>query len=189
MVFINFQKENKLQIVNPLTLTQMIQHYTIHNGAVKRWTSEPLMAAKKPKQHRVKPSKDNEEDRVSMWVFKSTNAWWRHIHVPIKKFIQKWVDPYSQPALSGEHKIISNDLYHTTMIMFVLKSIHIIAFGKQYNQAIVKAFVYIVNFCILKTLKSIFCKNIYMKNNSGVYVLEFESIALLMAHYQLLICL
>ena len=68
------------------------------------------------------------------------------------------------------------------MIMFVLKSIHIIAFGKQYNQAIVKEFVYIINFCILKTLKSIFCKNIYMKNNSGVYAFDFESIALLRAN-------
>ena len=102
--------------------------------------------------------------------------------MPIKIFNQKWVDSYIQPALLGEHKIIANDLYHTTMIMFVLKSIHIISFGRQYNQAIVKAFVYIVNFFILKTLQSIFCKNIYMKNNSGVYAFDFESIALLMAN-------
>ena len=102
--------------------------------------------------------------------------------MPINIFNQKWVDSYSQPAMLGEHKIIANDLYHTTMITFVFKSIHIIAFGRQYNQAIVKAFVYIVNFCILKTSKSIFCKSIYMKNNSGVYAFDFESILLLMAN-------
>ena len=140
------------------------------------------MAAKKTNQCLAKPLKENEEDRVSLWAFKSTKAWWRLIHVPIKIFNQKWVDSYSQPALSGEHKIIANDLYHTTIITFVFKSIHIIAFGKQYNQEIVKAFVYIVNFSILKTSKSIFCKSIYMKNNSGVYAFDFESIALLMAN-------
>ena len=61
------------------------------------------MATKKPKQHRAKPSMDNEEDRVSMRVFKLTNAWWRHIHVVFEIFNQKWADPYSQPAMSGEH--------------------------------------------------------------------------------------
>ena len=69
------------------------------------------MAAKKPRQCRAKPSKDNEEDRVSLQVLKSTNAWWRLIHMPIEIFSQQWVEPYSYPALLGEH-IISNHLYY-----------------------------------------------------------------------------
>ena len=60
-----FQKELHCKTVNILTLAQVLQHYTIHIGTVKWWTNEPLMVAKKPKQRRAKPSKDNEEDRVS----------------------------------------------------------------------------------------------------------------------------
>ena len=105
-----FQKVTKLQTTNPLTLAWLMQHYTTHNGAVKRWTSELLMVTKKPKQCRVKPSEDNEEDRVSMWVFKSTNAWWRLIHMLIEIFNQKWVDPYSQTCTVEWKHIIANHL-------------------------------------------------------------------------------
>ena len=65
------------------------------------------MAAKEPKQRRPKPLKENEEDRVSLQVFKSTNAWWRLIHVPIKIFNQQWVNPYSSFTLSGETILLS----------------------------------------------------------------------------------
>ena len=68
------------------------------------------MAVNKLRQCRAKPSKENEEYRVLLQVFKSTNAWWRLIHVPIEIFSQQWVEPYSYPALSGEH-IIANHLY------------------------------------------------------------------------------
>ena len=56
----------------------------------------------------------------------------------------------------------------------MFKIIHIIALDKRYIQAIVKSIVYIVNFGILKTLESIFCKNIYVEINVGVYALTFS---------------
>ena len=44
-----------------------------------------------------KPSRENEERRVSFFSFKLTIAWWRLLHMPVKNFNQKWVDPHSQP--------------------------------------------------------------------------------------------
>ena len=85
------------------------------------------MAAKKPKQRRAKPSKENEEDRVSLQVFKSTNAWWRLIHMPIKILNQQRVDLYSSPACRV-NTFIANDLYdnHDDNVCYKVNSYHCI---------------------------------------------------------------
>ena len=91
---------------NPQLLHKRYSTILLPKRSCQTWTSEPLMAAKKPKKHRDKTSKENEEDRVSLWAIKFTNAWWRSIHMPIKIFSQQWVDSYSYTALSGEHIIL-----------------------------------------------------------------------------------
>ena len=97
------QKETKIQTVYLSTLTQVIHHFTTPKMELSNVNQRASHGHKETQTMQSQTLEGEWRNRVSLWAYKLTNAWWKLIHVPIKIFNQQWVDLHSSPALSGEH--------------------------------------------------------------------------------------